>query len=493
MLLRPLIARFDASIDLSNVPEIEILGIEEDSRKIRRGDLFIARRGMKSDGSKFVQDAEARGAIAIITQNKLEDCCLPQIVVPDASLAASRLANLYHGDPGRKMKVLSVTGTNGKTTTTYLIREILKKLNLRCGLIGTVEIDDGEKNVESEMTTPGACDVAELLANMRDNACAACAIETSSHALDQNRVSGVHFSAAGFTNLTGDHLDYHKTMDRYASAKGKLFQSLEEGTIAAVNADSTWSCRMTRDCRANVIRFGFNIDADYRAMDVAVTAQGTNFVLRTPDGECPVYSPLIGRHNIENILCAVSIVSETFGFSVHQIASALKGAQGAPGRLQAIRAGQPFAVLVDYAHTDDALRNVLSALKPLTRGRLRVLLGCGGDRDRTKRARMGRVASELADAVYVTSDNPRTENPQAIIDEIVSGVTTDKHLIVEPDRRIAIELILNDARPGDVILLAGKGHENYQIVGQTKHHFDDVEEAMRVLGNEPQMNADKRG
>jgi UDP-N-acetylmuramoyl-L-alanyl-D-glutamate--2,6-diaminopimelate ligase len=484
VLLRPLLSRFDPSLDLSALPEMEILGIEEDSRTVRRGDLFIARPGVNSNGSRFVEDAASRGAVAVITQSRIENCPLPQILVSNAALAASKLANLYHGEPGRKMRVLAVTGTNGKTTTTYLIREILRKLNFRCGMIGTVQIDDGEACVESEMTTPGAIQVADLLATMRDNVCAACAIETSSHALDQHRVAGVHFSAAGFTNLTGDHLDYHKTMDRYAAAKAKLFESLAEESVATVNADSTWTCRMTRDCKANVVRFGFNIDANYRAMDIAITSQGTNFVLRTPDGECPVFSPLIGRHNIENILCATSIVSETFGLSVHQIASALKDAQGAPGRLQAVRAGQTFAVLVDYAHTDDALRNVLTALRPLTRGKLRVLFGCGGDRDRDKRPRMGRVASDLADAIYVTSDNPRTENPHAIIDEIVSGITTDKHLVVEPDRHRAIELILNEANASDVVLIAGKGHENYQIVGTTRLHFDDVEEASRLLRGE---------
>lgn len=484
MLLRPLLSRFDPSLDLSALPEMEILGIEDDSRKVRRGDLFIARPGVNSNGSRFVEDAASRGAVAVITQSRIENCPLPQILVSNAALAASKLANLYHGEPGRKMRVLAVTGTNGKTTTTYLIREILRKLNFRCGMIGTVQIDDGEACVESEMTTPGAIQVADLLATMRDNGCAACAIETSSHALDQHRVAGVHFSAAGFTNLTPEHFDYHKTMDHYAAAKAKLFESLAEDSVAAVNADSTWTCRMTRDCKANVVRFGFNIDANYRAMDIAITSQGTNFVLRTPDGECPVFSPLIGRHNIENILCAVSIVSEVFGLSVHQIASALRDAQGAPGRLQAVRAGQPFAVLVDYAHTDDALRNVLTALRPLTRGKLRVLFGCGGDRDREKRPRMGRVASEIADAIYVTSDNPRTENPHAIIDEIVSGITTDKHLVVEPDRHRAIELILNEANASDVVLIAGKGHENYQIVGTTRLHFDDVEEASRLLCGE---------
>jgi UDP-N-acetylmuramoyl-L-alanyl-D-glutamate--2,6-diaminopimelate ligase len=240
---------------------------------------------------------------------------------------------------------------------------------------------------------------------------------------------------------------------------------------------------MIRDTPARIIRFGFTKKADYQARDIAVTAQGSNFVLVTPDGEANVQMQLIGRHNIENALTAAAIVGETFGLSVHQIASGLKDAQGAPGRLQAVRSGQPFAVLVDYAHTDDALENVLSALRPLARGKLRVLFGCGGDRDRTKRPRMARTAVKFADVAYITSDNPRTENPQAIINEILAGVPADKStaVVVEPDRRTAIAQALTEAQSGDIVLLAGKGHENYQIIGAEKRHFDDVEEAQRVL------------
>jgi UDP-N-acetylmuramoyl-L-alanyl-D-glutamate--2,6-diaminopimelate ligase len=296
-------------------------------------------------------------------------------------------------------------------------------------------------------------------------------------------VAGVRFAGGAFTNLTGDHLDYHKTMENYAAAKAKLFESLDEHAVAAVNAEDAWSARMVRDCRAKIVRFGFAPDADYRASDITTSSEGTHFTLHTPTGDGLVQMPLVGRHNIENALTAAALVGEVFGLSVHQIASALRDAHGAPGRLQAVRLGQPFAVLVDYAHTDDALENVLLALRPLTRGQLRVLFGCGGDRDRTKRPRMARTAEKLADALYITSDNPRTENPQAIINEIVSGLSADsgKSIVVEADRREAIQLVLRDAREGDVVLLAGKGHENYQIIGTTKHHFDDVEEASRVL------------
>ena len=275
---------------------------------------------------------------------------------------------------------------------------------------------------------------------MRDNGCRACAIEVSSHALDQGRVAGVRFAGAAFTNLTGDHLDYHKTMDNYAAAKAQLFVSLDESAVAVVNADDPWSNRMIEACNARVIRYGFGDGADYRAQYPAVTASGSSFILITPDGAAEVKMLLIGKHNIENALAAAALAGEVFGLSAQQIAAGLADAQGAPGRLQAVRKGQPFAVLVDYAHTDDALENVLQALRPLTRGKLRVLFGCGGDRDRTKRPRMARTAEKLADCVYVTSDNPRTEDPADVIDQILQGFSPEgrEKAIVEPDRREAI-------------------------------------------------------
>jgi UDP-N-acetylmuramoyl-L-alanyl-D-glutamate--2,6-diaminopimelate ligase len=325
---------------------------------------------------------------------------------------------------------------------------------------------------------------------MREHGCGACALEASSHALDQQRLAGARVAGAAFTNLTGDHLDYHKTMEQYAAAKAKLFEMLDDDAPAVVNADDAFSQRMVRDCRGRVIRFGFEPGADYRARDLLVAAKGSKFTLVTPDGEANVDMRLIGRHNIENALTAAALVGETFGLSVHQLAAGLKSASGAPGRLSAVPGNHPFAVLVDYAHTDDALENVLSALRPLCRkGKLRVLFGCGGDRDRTKRPRMARTAQRYADAVYVTSDNPRTEAPEAIIEEILGGFSQEKaeemqkQIVVEVDRRKAIERILSDAHAGDIVLLAGKGHENYQIVGTQKRHFDDAEEARQVLEN----------
>jgi UDP-N-acetylmuramoyl-L-alanyl-D-glutamate--2,6-diaminopimelate ligase len=468
--------------ELPPLPAVAVTGVTEDSREVQPGYLFVARAGTRTDGAKFVHQAAARGAVAVVSIVPLPDCPLPVIVVPDPAVATSVLAHAFHGHPSaERLKLVGVTGTNGKTTVAYLLRHVLSSFNTRCGLIGTVEIDDGKSRWEATMTTPAAVEVASLLARMRDRGCRACAMEVSSHSLHQGRVAGATFAGAAFTNLTGDHLDYHGTMDDYAAAKATLFAGLSPDAVAAVNAGDDWSARMVRDCQARVIRYGFGKEADYRARDLSATAAGARFTLHAPHGRAELNLPMIGRHNVENALAAAALLGEVFHLSVAQIATGLNGATGAPGRLQPVRVGQPFAVLVDYAHTDDALENVLTALRPLCKGRLRVVFGCGGDRDPTKRPRMARVAERLADDVYLTSDNPRTEDPAAILSQIAAGFTGQPRLI-EPDRRSALAAALSDAGPDDVVLVAGKGHENYQIVGTVKHHFDDVEECTRLLG-----------
>ena len=487
MRLHALLARLAEPTDLAELPDVEVLGVQEDSRRVRTGDLFIARQGGGADGKAFVADAHKNGAVAVVSDGRIDGSPLPVIVVKDAGAAASILANAALGDPSRDMKVIGVTGTNGKTTTTFLLRHLLAKAGVRCGLIGTCEIDDGTHRREASMTTPGPVALAEILATMRDKGCAAVAMEISSHALSQGRAAGVSFAAAGFTNLTGDHLDYHGTMEDYAAAKASLFASLPASAAAVVNADDEWSPRMLRDCRATPTRFSSTGgDADYSAKNAEVRADGSRFTLHAPGGTTPVHMRLVGRHNIENALCAAAIAGEAFGLTPDQIAAGLADAAGAPGRLQRVDAGQPFGVLVDYAHTDDALQNVLSALKPITRGKLRVVFGCGGDRDRTKRPRMAAVAERFADAVYVTSDNPRTEDPAGIVSEIAAGFRERPPALIEIDRRAAIRRALSDADAGDVVLIAGKGHENYQIVGTVKHAFDDADEARRALRERPQ-------
>jgi UDP-N-acetylmuramoyl-L-alanyl-D-glutamate--2,6-diaminopimelate ligase len=480
--LLELLKHFDPATRLNKQENVSITGIEEDSRKVRPGYIFIARSGTKTDGRQYVADAIARGAIAVVGDAKIDDLGIPQLVLPDA--VAARVANAYYGYPSHTVKIVGITGTNGKTTTAYLVRHLLKKISQKCGLIGTVEIDDGKSTVEAEMTTPGAVDVARLLATMRDNNCNACAMEVSSHALDQNRVAGIRFAGAAFTNLTGDHLDYHKTMENYAAAKAKLFQSLSEDAVAVFNIDDAHWPEIVRNCKARQISFGTHKKADYFADDIRVTSQGSKFILHTPRGNAQVDMSLIGKHNIENALTAAALVGEIFGLTPDQLAAGLHDAAGAPGRLQHVVPGLPFAVFVDYAHTDDALKNVLTALAPITTGKLRVLFGCGGDRDKTKRPRMAQIAAQYAGAVYVTSDNPRTEDPEKIIADILPGFPANSPpTCIDPDRRLAISRILLDAQPGDVVLLAGKGHENYQIIGTTKHHFDDIEEARKILSS----------
>jgi UDP-N-acetylmuramoyl-L-alanyl-D-glutamate--2,6-diaminopimelate ligase len=483
MQLHALLRHFDAQLSLTGIPNVEVTGVAEDSRRVQRGNLFIARNGLKTNGLDYVADAKAHGAVAAVVATKTPGCPLPQIVTKDPARAGSVLANLFHSSPSHRIRVFAVTGTNGKTTTAYLVRHLLSKVKQRCGLMGTVEIDDGRTRREADMTTPDACLVAETLASMRDKGCRAAVLEASSHALDQSRLAGVFFSGAAFTNLSGDHLDYHKSMPNYAAAKARLFENLDAEAVAVINDNSKWADRMIQDCPSRIIRFGTTKRSDYRASNVHVTPQGTRFVLHTPGGKAEVNMKLVGQHNIENALAAAALVGEVAGLTVNQIAAGLADAQGAPGRLQQVEVGQPFSVLVDYAHTDDALINVLKALKPLTKNRLHVVFGCGGDRDATKRPRMAKAAEEYGDVIYVTSDNPRTEDPKTIIDQICRGFSAkcETPIVIQPDRRMAIQQAIGSAEPGDIVLIAGKGHENYQIIGTTKHHFDDVEEARRAI------------
>lgn len=470
-----------------STPDLEITGVQEDSRLIGPGNLFIARRGEGVDGKQFVRLAADAGAVAIVADEPLDEPPLPTFVVPDAGAAASIFAHALAGEPTTRLKVLGVTGTNGKTTTTFLVRHILGRAGVRCGMIGTCEIDDGLASRPAAMTTPGPVTLAEILASMAENGCQAVAMEASSHALAQGRARGVHFSAAGFTNLTGDHLDYHENMEAYAEAKSRLFMHLAPDAPAVVNCHDRFAERMLRHCPGRPITFGVGGDCidgstpTYSARDIVVRADGSHFNLHTPDGSANVHMKLVGRHNVENALCAAAIAAETFGLGVQQIAQALGDAAGAPGRLQRVDTDGRFDVFVDYAHTDDALSNVLQALKPITEGNLRLVFGCGGDRDRSKRPRMAQAAEAFADEVYVTSDNPRTEDPRQILDDIVAGFTSKRPKLIEPDRRLAIQAAVTQARPGDVVLIAGKGHETYQIVGRERLAFDDVEEARAAL------------
>jgi UDP-N-acetylmuramoyl-L-alanyl-D-glutamate--2,6-diaminopimelate ligase len=472
----------------------EVVRVCEDSRKVRAGDLFVARGGTKSDGGRFVADAVARGAVAEISAEGVDVGGSVAVArMQNANLGVALLAHELAENPTAGMKMLAVTGTKGKTTVAYLVRSILRAAGTSCGLVGTVEIDDGKRVVPAEMTTPGAVELVDLFVRMREHGTQACVMEVSSHALHQQRTAGINFGVAMFTNLTGDHLDYHKTMEEYAAAKALLFEGLEARATGVVNVDDAWAQRMVAGCRTSVVRYGVDRPADWSASIEQMTSAGTEMVVTGPRGqEARIRSPLVGKHNVYNTLCAIA-GCRAMGVPMEAVVRGLEGMAGVPGRLQAVRgSGEgelPFQVLVDYAHTHDSLKNVLTAVRGTMNsgggGRLICVFGCGGDRDRTKRPRMALVAQELADLVIVTSDNPRTEQPVAIIDEVCAGFRgewrTSGRVVVEMDRRTAIQRAVGLAQAGDVVVIAGKGHENYQIIGTTKHHFDDVEEAAAAL------------
>lgn len=479
--------------------EAEVGSVADDSRQVEPGGLFIARAGTTTDGERFITDAVARGATAVLTKHPVQVPAHVALLLTDSPQALTPLlAERFYGNPAGKLKLIGVTGTNGKTTTTFMIRHVLNAAGRRCGLIGTIEIDDGKARRPADLTTPGAIEMSRTLHRMVENGCDACVMEVSSHALHQQRVAHLRFDAAVFTNLTGDHLDYHQTEENYAAAKAMLFEGLGEQAAAVVNGEDEWSGRIVRGCRAPVVRFNVRDEGpaaddprDKSAIRVTVrraAPDGTECDFIGPWGEIKATLPLIGRFNAANMAGALG-VAHALGVAKRILAKAIASCPAVPGRLERVTlpdAALPFTVLVDYAHTDDALANVLSALKPITPGRLRVMFGCGGDRDPSKRPRMANVACRLADHVVITSDNPRTEDPAAIIDQILKGVpkAAKRFVTVEPDRAAAIRRIIRDAADdgeGDVIVLAGKGHEDYQIIGTEKRSFDDRAHARAVL------------
>lgn len=462
--------------------------ITEDSRDVRPGALFVARPGTRHDGRRFIAGAIEQGAAAILTDHAVDPAAHAGAVAilrtPDIPRTTAMLAERFFGDPGESLTLIGVTGTNGKTTIAHLIQQALRGAGRPCGLIGTVAIDDGRTRRPATLTTPSAIDVSRALARMRDNGCVACAMEVSSHALHQGRVAAIGFDVGVFTNLTGDHLDYHATMDAYAEAKATLFRSLDPGAAGVFNADDPAHERMARACRASIVRCsGAGAPhADYAIAPLELTIHAIRARVTTPGGDFEIRSPLIGAHNLMNLLEVIAVL-ERLGVSREAIRSAVASGAAPPGRLEPVRpdgVDAPFAVLVDYAHTDDALDNVLRAVRPFVAGDLHLVFGCGGDRDRTKRPRMARVACRHADTILVTSDNPRTEDPMAIIDEVLAGIPGEalSRVRVEPDRAAAIALAIDGAAPDDLVLIAGKGHEDYQILpgdagGIVRRDFDD--------------------
>lgn len=465
--------------------DIEITGLCYDSRGIQPGNVFFALRGDRLDGNEFVPAALERGAVAIVTDVKSlsapPSICL--VTVDDARRALALAAAAYYGEPTRTLRVAGITGTNGKTTTAYLLHSIFSQTGASSGLIGTIEYRIGHRVLAARNTTPESLDLQKYLAEMRDQGCRHVAMEVSSHALEMHRVDGCRFSAAVFTNLTRDHLDFHRTMDRYFAAKKKLFLGLESPPPewAVLNIDDEYGAQLAVGWPGKKLTYGLQAPADVCPRAMEYSFHGLDFTADTPGGPLLIESSLVGPPNVYNILAAVA-TSIALGFDMQTIRQGIRNLRAVSGRFERVMCGQPFAVVVDYAHTDDALRNIILAARRLTRQRVITVFGCGGDRDRSKRPLMGEVAGRLSDFTILTSDNPRSEDPLRIIADAVVGLqrTSDRYA-VEPDRTKAIRRALEEAREGDIVLLTGKGHETYQILGEKTIHFDDREVARDIL------------
>ena len=460
--------------------------VRTDSRLVRDGDIFVAVEGTACDGHDFIDQAVANGAKYVVCQRRAEctkgDMRYESITVDDSVEAAAILAQAAHGNPASQLTNLAVTGTNGKTTVAFLVRSCIQQAGQRCGLIGTVIYDTcSGHSYPAPLTTPDYLEIAAKQQEMVENGAKYMVIEASSHALSQSRLAQVNFKAAAFTNLAGDHMDYHKTKEDYLAAKTRLFSALAPDATAVLNRQSPEATEIAAQTRARLLWYAIEEKADVTARIKSMDTSGTVFALEYADRSSIVKTPLLGLYNVSNCLAAAGLCLAA-GFDLDTVAAGLSALKGVPGRLEKIDGGDS-SVIIDYAHTDDALKNVLSTLKPLCRGKLRVVFGCGGDRDKTKRPRMAAVAEQLADFVIVTSDNPRTEQPADIINEIVSGFEkpNSETVAVELDRRKAIEAAMKAARKNDIVLIAGKGHEDYQIIGKQKFHFSDKEIAQECL------------
>jgi UDP-N-acetylmuramoyl-L-alanyl-D-glutamate--2,6-diaminopimelate ligase len=502
MRLGELITALDRGIDLPEPwRQREVNAVVQDSRQASSGALFVAVRGFHSDGHRFIPQAVRQGAAAVVAEENAAVEALPDtplIRVPDSRKALARLAAKFYGYPSTKLRVVGITGTKGKTTTSYLVRSIIEAAGFRTGLIGTIDYRIGDRVIPAPNTTPESVDLQALLAAMVEQGATYCVMEVSSHALALGRTDECVFEAAAFTNLAPEHLDFHETLDNYFQAKLKLFAGLGPDKTAVVNRDDVRYGEILRQMRAKVITYGWSRDADvHPAGAVGHDSAGLRFLAATPLGEITIESRLVGSYNVQNILAAAGL-GVALGCSRDAIAEGIRKMQAVPGRMELVNEGQPFAVIADYAHTEESLAAVLRAVSDIGRGRVITLFGCGGDRDRLKRPRMGAAALAGSDIVIVTSDNPRSEDPLAIISEIEAGMRETgfraqdirslgsapagkKPYLVIPDRADAIRTAIEAAAAGDVVVLAGKGHENYQIIGDRKHHFDDREEAKKAL------------
>ena len=472
MKLRELIKNLSI-IEMSADAEREISGVSYDSRKTEKGDMFVAIRGFEADGHKFIPKAVENGAAVILCEEK-PSCDIPYVLVSDSRYGLAIVSRDFFGDPASEMTMIGITGTSGKTSSSYLIKHMLEsKLDAKVGLIGTNGNMIGDEFLHTEHTTPESYELHKLFRHMADSGCTHVVMEVSSHSLTLERVAGIHFDVALYTNLSQDHLDFHGTMEEYAAAKRKLFSMCSLGCF---NLDDAWAdfMRDGASCRTMTFSTEKN-EADLVAKDIRLTADGVRFASVSGDEISITKLGIPGMFSVYNALGTMS-VGLALGLSLADCSDAMSSAKGVKGRLEIVPTGRDFSVVIDYSHKPDALEKVLKTLKPVTRGRLIALFGCGGDRDKLKRPIMGRIAADNADLVVVTSDNPRTEDPDEIIREIVAGMK-DKRTPTKVicDRREAIAWAIDNAAPGDVLLLAGKGHEDYQVVGHEKHHMDERE------------------
>ena len=468
------------SIGPSADPEIK--HIADDSRSVTTGDMFVAFKGYDADGYTFINEAVAKGAGVIVAEKDFNaPNSVVKVVIKDVRSALAAMADNFYGHPSQKLKVLGVTGTNGKTTITYIIENILRKAGEEPGVIGTISYRLRGKMVPAKNTTPGSLELQSMLYEMVKSSAHYAVMEVSSHALDQLRVGRVSFDVAIFTNITPEHLDYHKTMKEYFNAKAKIFANLKVGGCAILNNDDDKVASLKGSIKNKIVTYGIKERSDVSAKNVRLSLDGSKFDVVMPKGSFNVSTGLIGRHNVSNILAAVAACG-ALGMDFDTIKAGVEGMVPVPGRLEPVECGHGFKVFVDFAHTEDALDKILSLLREVSRDKIITVFGCGGNRDRAKRPLMGKVACRLSDHVIVTSDNPRFEEPYKIIDEIVNGIKgIYSNYEVEVDRQKAIEKALNLARAGSIVVIAGKGHEDYQIIKDKVLPFSDREVVRQII------------
>jgi len=467
---------------ISGDVDLNIKKIEYDSRRINLGDLFVAIQGYSDDGHKYIHSAVKKGAVAVIAQKDGDFRTRAKIIVPDVREALALLASHFYGFPSKKLKVVGITGTNGKTTISFLVRSILKQNQKKVGLIGTIAYWMNDRKIEARNTTPESLDLQKMFYRMLEERISEVVMEVSSHALALHRVDGTLFDVAVFTNLNHEHLDFHKTMDAYREAKGLLFKKLKEkGGCAVINVDDTNWRYFSQQTETECLTYSLNDpSADFFTTNFICTPERSLIQMATPAGEMKLNFKLIGESNIYNALASVAV-----GFALEiepdTIKSGLEAVEGIPGRMERIQAGQDFNIWIDYGHTPHAFERLLKTARRLTKGKLLFLFGCGGDRDCGKRPMMGKVASRYADLIFLTEDNPRSEDPRVIVQQIMHGIEEKDKVQIVIDRAEGITKALEIAKAGDTLVLAGKGHEDYQIIGDKKIHFSDKETVLKLL------------